>query len=273
MVTLMPLRFRDGLVLSSVECWRWWGYMSWIFTFALGIIITKADGGLDVYLNEGTVPPAFNATFGTFNICLFFDIAPANMVLPVVYAFDLCIWLGYFVSLNLLIRAHFSEGIIGQRTFTYLILSHRFEAATAVAFSLIWAVSPINDLEDRFWKAALWIHSAPYLGLQVGLCALATSNCVHQHSTGYWSKYFSARVERHVAYAQAAYCALFVFNIYFTIPLTCYGLAQGPWIPPHAFKKVLSVADASVFIFGLILPLVKATLTICASQGKLISVV
>ena len=88
---LKPIRRHpNGLgFISSVEHWRWWGYLAVVFTFVCGIVITRVAGSLDAF--EGGLPPAFVVAYGVSNICVNFDFAPANMILPLLWVFVLLV--------------------------------------------------------------------------------------------------------------------------------------------------------------------------------------
>lgn len=257
---MFPLNYSDDLVIIQVECFRWWGYVGWLFTFTTGVVITKVNGILDPYLESGVPPPTFNVTWGMFNICAFFDYPPANMVLPVLFAFVCCIWMGYFVSLNWYIRAQWSAGVLSSNTMIYLTWSHRFEAATVIGMSLSWAVTPTDNLDDPYWKAIVVCHTAPYLLLQIGLLSLSISNFVLHHKCGFWERCFQSKTASRITYFHAAHLVLFACTIMITIPMSLYGIARAPWAPSFAFKVILQYAGATVFILGLAIPLMKDSL-------------
>lgn len=263
---MLPLRVRGTVYVSSLEHWRFWAYTSWIVTFAVGILITSASGVLDQY--EGGLPPAFNVTFGIMNVCVYFDFAPANMVLPVLYAFDLVIWMAYFWTLNILVRAQLAEGMFSERVASYLMWSHRFEAFTVLAFSLIWAVSPINDLEDPLMKAAAITHTVPYMVLQYGLCSLAISTAVHHHVTNYWEDICSPSLAKFIKKAQPVYCVLFAIDVLLSCIFTSICLANSPWSPPKSLTRVYQPVSLLVFLFGLVVPFVKETVIVLSCPQK-----
>jgi len=222
--------------------------------------------GLDEF--PGRLPPSFRVSFGIYNICINFDLPPANMILPVMYALTLCIWLAYFAVLHMLVQAEHQAGIIDDRLKSFLMWSYKFEMLTIVCFSLIWAVSPEKDLNSPFFKASLILHTVPYLFLQIGLAMLAISHSVYQFKTGYWQARHAGwgRISKYII---PAYCIAFVLNVCITVTISLICLYNMPWSPPIWLTRIFQPFSASVFVLGLFIPTFKETIALFCFPGQL----
>jgi len=254
------------MLVTAAEVWRWWAYVSWFALFATGIIITEASGVLNQF--PGRLPPSFQVSFGVYNICINFDLAPANMVLPVLYALTLLIWLPYFAVLHMRVNAEHQAGLLDDRLKGFLMWSYKFELFTVVCFSMIWAVSPETDLESSYFKASLILHTVPYLFLQIGLAMLAISHSVYQLKTGYWEARHKG-FGKLVKYILPAYCTAFVFNVCINITISLVCLYNVPWTPPGWLIKIFQPLSASVFVLGLFIPTIKETIALFCFPGQL----
>ena len=250
--------------ISSVEHWRWWGYLSTAFTFFSGIVITTAAGSLP----EGGIPPAFVVTFGVTNICVYFDFAPANMVLPLFWLFTVLFFMVFFHLKVERMRAEVADGLLSQRLFARLRFFSYFEASTFVVFMLIFAVSPV-DVDQPYFKEHMWVHSMPYVLFQFGLLSLAISTTVHGVESGYWTKLGFGPFFRRGA---VAYCVVFTFNVlYSTISITrCLVMMD----PPHPAtctnsKAFTELNGLMIIINALIVPLVKSSIIIFCRADRM----
>ena len=111
-------------------------------------------------LENGQFPPdnPINRTFGSNNICLFFDFEPATYVLPPFWALICVVVSFYCVALIYRYRIAWAErklSIMERKVLSMISLGY---LAAVLGFSLCFAVQP----GDHF---TMWIHTLPFTNL------------------------------------------------------------------------------------------------------------
>lgn len=241
-----------------VEKLRLAGYGGFWVVVATGIALTKAFGNVDL---ETTV---LARVFGYNNVCVNFDHPPSTYVLPLLWAITLVLLLAYIGGHWLQMRAELQEGRLGAGVYSVLSKLKLFEAFTLVAFSICFAVHP------DAWDHTLYIHTAPFFLLQIGLVSLAMSNTLHGIKSGYWRK-----LELPGWFEKAAklYCLIFALIVAFKIPASINAMADGIWWEHNAaFVRVAEVFDQLFFLFAAVIPMAKA-IYLVRTRGDRLNVV
>jgi len=161
-------------MIITVESLRLYGYAAIWTTMVTGVILTRTWAEIDQ--NDTLLV----SVYGYNNVCVNFDYPPSNYVLPVLWAVSLCIFLCYFKAQTVVFNTHEHEGRISPLVNTILHRMKAFEAVTFVGFSTIFAVSPEGP------DHTMWIHTIPWLLMQIGLASCAASNTLHGYKSGMW---------------------------------------------------------------------------------------
>lgn len=223
-----------------------------------GIVLTRAFSNVDM---ENSL---LVQVFGYNNVCINFDHPPSTYVLPFMWAATLVLLLGYIVAHWLQMRAQVQEGTLGRGTYNLLSNLKFFEGLTLVVFSTCFAVHP------EAWDHTLYIHTAPFFLLQVGLVSLAMSNTLHGIKSGYWRE-----LELPDWFEKAAkfYCAFFALIVALKIPVTINAMTGGLWWEhTAAVTKGAEILDQLFFLCAAIVPMAKA-LYLVRTRGDKLNVV
>jgi hypothetical protein len=235
---------RDPGVCFVIEKLRLAGYASFWLVIATGIVLTKYFSDVDI---DHAV---MTQVFGYPNICVYFDHPPSNYVLPFLWAVTLVPLLGYIAAQWMHMRVEVSQNGLSRRTYRLLSAMKTFEAATLIAFSTIFAVSPEG------WDRTLYIHTVPFFLVQLGMVSLAISNTVHGIRSGYWR-----RLDLPIWFTRGAivYCLIFAMIVAFKIPYATNAMLGGPWWSnTSGIIRVASIVDALFLIFVAAVPMAKA---------------
>jgi hypothetical protein len=244
-----------GDLTFVVERIRLLGYASFWVVVLTGVVLTTAFADIDV--NDTLLMQVF----GYNNVCVYFDHPPSTYVLPVLWAVTLVFLLGYLAAHWLQMRAEVQDGRLSRPLYRWLSRLTLFEAFTLVAFSTIFAVHP--EGRDR----TLYIHTAPFFLLQIGLVSLAMSNTVHGIRSGYWR-----RLDLPAWFEPAAkvYVVTFALIVCFKIPAAINAMAGGPWWEQtERFGQAAHVADLLFLFCAAIVPMAKAAYFVTARRDKL----
>ena len=238
-----------------VEKLRLMGYAGFWVVVLVGMVLTKAFANID--LNETLLVEVF----GYNNICVYFDFPPATYVLPFLWAVTLVLLLLYVAAHWLQMSAQVQQGTLSRKLYGLLSCLKLFEAFTLVSFSTIFAVNPMG------WDHTLFIHTAPFLLLQVGLVSLAMSNTLHGINSGYWHWLgLSAWFDR----AAIVHCILLGIVVCFKIPAAIHAMAGSPWwIQTDTFESVARFFDLMFLFLAAIVPMAKAAYLVYAKADKL----
>lgn len=238
-----------------VEKLRLIGYGSFWVVVLTGIALTKIFG--HVHLDETVLVEVF----GYNNICVYFDHPPSTYVLPLLWAITLVLMLGYMGAHWLQMRAEVMEGTLSPNLYRFLSGSKLFEAFTFMAVSVIFAVSPDG------WDKTLYIHTAPFFLLQIGLVSLAMSNTLHGIKSGYWRR---LDLPPWFETAAKAYCVFFALIVLFKIPAATNAMAGSPWWDQtDTFKSVAELADRLFMLCAAIIPMAKAAYLVWTRGDRL----
>jgi len=241
----------DNVITVSVEHLRLWVYVGYITTIGLGMFITQASGAIKDPKNT-----LLTKVFGFNNVCINFDLAPANYVLPLVWACVLVVILSYCAVATWRARVQMADGALSPRGFWWFRAAKIFEGFSAIAFALIFAVSPPEEgLEHPKWRERLVIHTVPFFVFQLGMLSLAISTSLHGVYSGYWESLgVSSRLLRH---GSAIYCVVFVIITILKMTWGIWCLAAAPWTPPQGIAAVSKAIDRVWLIFAIVIPVLK----------------
>ncbi len=246
---------RDGDLVVVVEKLRLMGYTGFWVVVLVGVLLTRAFA--DVDLDHSLLVQVF----GYNNICVNFDYPPSTYVLPFLWAVTLVLLLLYIAAHWLQMRAEVRQGTLDRKLYAHLSRLKFFEAFTLVSFSTIFAVNPEG------WDHTLFIHTAPFFLLQVGMVSLAMSNTLHGIKSGYWRRlglpaWFNG--------AAIAYCILFGIIVCFKIPAAANAMAGSPWwAQTDTFKNVAGYIDLMFLLFAAVVPMAKAAYLLYAKSDRL----
>lgn len=244
-----------GDISFVVEELRLAGYGAfWVLVLA-GVVLTRVYGHVDMH------DTVLTRVFGYNNICVFFDYPPATYVLPFLWAITLAMLLCYLAAQWLQMRAEVEQGALSPRLYRLLTRLKLFEATMLAAFSTIFAVQPDD------WDHTLFIHTAPFFMLQIGLVSLAASNTVHGIKTGYWS---SLALPSWFIPGAKVYVAALVVIVCLKIPLAINAMAGGTWWEnTPTVAGVAHVVDVLFLIAAAIVPMLKAAYFVWGRRDRL----
>jgi hypothetical protein len=157
--------------------------------------------------------------FGYNNVCYYFDSAPANYILPPIYAATMCWFLLYlfleWTSYKLTNKAK----LLSNCHYNLLTRMKWFEAFAFIFFSTIFAVSPENETTMR-------IHSVPFVVFELGLVSMVFSNFFH----GKWSNCYEEEFgsDHHYIRWRWRYAIAFTIILLCKIPFQIYSLVYMP---------------------------------------------
>lgn len=234
----------DMAIDFVVEKVRLYGYAGFWVVVLVGIVLTRAFSGQDL---ENSL---LVQVFGYNNICVYFDYPPSNYILPFLWAITLVLLLSYITAHWLQMRAEVQEGALSLGLYRTLVGLKVFEAFTLVAFSTIFAVSP----EGR--DHTLFIHTAPFFLLQLGMVSLAMSNTLHGIKSGYWR-----RLELPGWFAEAAvvYCLVFAAIVAFKVPVATNAMAEYRWwTQTESLERLAGIVDKAFLVCAALIPMAKA---------------
>jgi hypothetical protein len=235
---------RDETLCFVVEKLRLRGYAGFWVVVLTGIVLTRYFSGLDM---ESTL---LHEVFGYNNICVFFDYPPSNYVLPFLWAITLVLLLMYVTAHWLHMRAEVQQGTLSVALYRTLSGLKVFEAFTLIAFSTIFAVSPEG------WNRTLYIHTAPFFLLQLGMVSLAMSNTLHGVRSGYWRR---LEMPEWFVKGAIAYCVVFALIVAFKIPVATNAMAHYRWwAQTDTLATVAGLVDKGFLICAAIIPMMKA---------------
>lgn len=161
-------------MIITVERLRLYSYAGMWTIMVTGVILTQAFAEIDQ--NDTLLV----SVYGYNNVCVNFDFPPSTYVLPVMWAVTLCLFLCYFKTQTVVFNTHEHEGRLSPLVNTILHRMKAIEAAAFVGFSTIFAVSPEGP------DHTMWIHTIPWLLMQIGLASCAASNTLHGYKSGLW---------------------------------------------------------------------------------------
>lgn len=245
----------DDDIYFMVEKLRLAGYAGFWVIVITGIAITRLYSGIDL---ENTL---LMEVFGYNNICVYFDYPPATYILPLLWGVTLVCLLGYLVAHWLQMKAEMQEGLISRRLYRFLSALKLFEGFTMVSFSTIFAVQP------EAWNHTLYIHTAPFFLLQIGLVSLAMSNTIHGIKSGYWEQ---LGLPSWFAPGAKLYVVLFALVVCFKIPAATNAMMGSPWWEQTTtFMSIARLFDISFLICAAVIPMLKALYFVLAKGEKL----
>lgn len=151
------------------EWFRLFGYAGFWVTVGMGIFLTDNFSGID---KNDTL---LKDIYGYNNICVNFDFSPSTKVLPTFWAYTEMLLLSYLGLQWLAVLGFWQAGQLSSTRYNILTALCLFTAVSTAVFSVIFAVPPTGP------NRTMWIHTLPFLGLQVGLVVLAyTDTLVNQ---------------------------------------------------------------------------------------------
>ena len=159
------------LVIEKLRLYAYGGFWALLFT---GVILTISFADIDFKDSLLTQVYGFN------NVCFIFDFPPSTYVLPALWAITHIFFIAYLMAQIVLFNTHEKEGRITKRLCTTLCRLKWFEAFTMCLFSTIFAVSPEGP------DHTMWIHTLPWVALQVGLVSCACTNTIHGWKSNMW---------------------------------------------------------------------------------------
>jgi hypothetical protein len=245
----MPVDRVDGSLDKSlsfvVEKLRLRGYAGFWVVVVTGVILTRFFSSVDM---EHTL---LHQVFGYNNICVYFDYPPSNYVLPFLWAITLVLLLMYIAAHWLHMRAEVQQGTLSLPLYRTLAGLKAFEAFTLVSFSTIFAVSPEG------WDRTLYIHTAPFFLLQLGMVSLALSNTLHGIRSGYWRR---LGMPAWFVKGAIAYCVVFAMIVAFKVPVATNAMANGRWwVQTDSLERLAGVVDTAFLVCAAIIPMMKAS--------------
>jgi hypothetical protein len=244
----------NGDMSFVVERLRLAGYAGFWVLVLTGALLTKR-------YHPDLSQTLLRRVFGYNNVCVYFDFPPATYVLPFLWAVTLVLLLGYLTAQWLQMRAEVQQGSLTPRLYAFLSRLKLFEAITLTGFSTIFAVQP------EAWNHTLFIHTAPFIALQIGLVSLAMSNTLHGIKSGYW-----ARLALPPWFIPGAkvYVVVFALVVCLKIPLAINALARAPWWEQTpAVGRLAHVVDVLFLIAAAIIPVLKAAYFVRARGDRL----
>lgn len=235
----------DKSITFAVEKLRLAGYAGFWVVVVTGIVLTRFFSGID--LNDTLLVQVF----GYNNICVYFDYPPSNYVLPFLWAITLVLLLTYIAAHWLRMRAEVQQGTLSQSLYRTLAGLKGFEAFTLVSFSTIFAVSP--EGHDH----TLFIHTAPFFLLQIGMVSLAMSNTLHGMQSGYWRR---LGLPTWFMRGAIVYCMVFALIVAFKIPVATNAMAGSRWwVQTESLGRLAGIVDKGFLICAAIIPMMKAS--------------
>jgi len=245
----------DGAIVIVVEKLRLLGYAGFWIVVLTGIVLTKLFSHVDMQHNLLT------EVFGYNNICVYFDSPPSTYILPFLWAVTLVFLLSYLAAHWLQLKSEVQQGTLSPALYRVLTRLKLFEAFSMVIFSTIFAVPPEG------WDHTLYIHTAPFFVLQLGMVSLALSNTLHGLKGGYWHRLgLPAWFNR----GAVVYCVLFVLVVGFKIPAATNAMAGSPWWEQTpAFKLVAQGVDRLFMLLAAVMPMMKSAYLLYAKADKL----
>jgi hypothetical protein len=148
------------------------------------------------------------------------------------------------------LRIQLEQGNVDQKLYKHLCRLKLFEAFTLACFTTIFAVHP------QGWDQTLYIHTAPFILVQIGLVSLAISNTLQGIKSGYWRRLGLPAWFSRMA---VIYCLLFAVVVGFNIPVTINAMAHNPWWNQTNTLKVVAKSFDSLFLlFAAVVPMAKA---------------
>ena len=232
-------------------------YFSFWLTVVVGMVITTFFADIDfgdTLLTE---------VFGYNNICVYFDFPPATYVLPSLWAFTLIqfvAWVGsWWVKIQEEHQVYARErtgeelptswmerGRLSDFSYRLLTACLYFSALMFIFFSTIFAVSP----EEH--NHTLYIHTAPFFGLQLGVVVLAYADYYHGTVSGYWKR---LELPEWFAWVKMTWVFLLTVTVLFKIPAAINAMAfEMWWKQTPSFVLVAKIFDFSFFINGALVP-------------------
>jgi hypothetical protein len=244
-----------GGVLFVVEVMRIIGYSMFWVVVIVGYLLTTQVAKIDL---DDTL---LTKVFGYNNICVFFDYPPATFVLPLVWGLCLVAMLGYVLTHHMQIRAECVMGHVSPNMYIVLTAFKTFEAFALIAFSTIFAVSPDG------WNSTLYIHTAPFFLLQIGLVSMGMSNTLHGVKSGYWRR---LNMPEYFESAAVTYVVVFAIVVALKIPITINALGHDLWFhrtPAHI--EFAHTIDRAFLFLAAIVPMLKAVCLIALRYNQL----
>lgn len=245
----------DGSIVIVVEKLRLWGYLGFWIVVLTGVILTKLFSGIDLEKSLLT------KVFGYNNICVYFDSPPSTYVLPFLWAITLVLLLAYLTAHWLQMKGEYQQGTLSPGLYRLLSRLKIFEAISMIGFSTIFAVTPEG------WDKTLFIHTAPFFLLQIGMISLALSNTIHGINGGYWRRLGLGASFNRLA---IVYCVVFILVVCFKIPAAVNAMAGSPWWEQTAtFKLVAQGFDRAFMLCSAVVPMGKSAYLVWAKGDKL----
>lgn len=236
---------RDKSIGFVVEKLRLSGYAAFWVVVVTGIILTRYFSSVDL---DNTL---LKEVFGYNNICVYFDYPPSNFVLPFLWAVALVLLLMYIGADWLHMRAEVQQGTMRLGLYRTLSSLKTFEAFTLVSFSTIFAVSPEG------WDHTLYIHTAPFFLLQIGMVSLAMSNTLHGIKAGYWKR---IRLPAWFSQGAIVYCVIFAMIVAFKIPVATNAMARYRWWEQTpTLETIAGIVDKGFLVCAALIPMMLAS--------------
>eukprot|EP00467_Chlorarachnion_reptans_P024103 CAMPEP_0114499958 /NCGR_PEP_ID=MMETSP0109-20121206/7700_1 /TAXON_ID=29199 /ORGANISM="Chlorarachnion reptans, Strain CCCM449" /LENGTH=326 /DNA_ID=CAMNT_0001677571 /DNA_START=607 /DNA_END=1587 /DNA_ORIENTATION=- len=171
------------------------------------------------------------------------------------------LFLAWLFTFWLRMRAEVRRGKLTPRLYRYLTLAKMFEGTTIIIFSIIFAVTPEG------WDETLWIHTSPFILLQLGLVSMAVSSTVHGVYGGYWER---LGLPEWGFKANMVYIALFVCIVTYKIPAQINGMSKQIWWKHTPTRNLISkIVDKIFMLIAAVVPIIKALGMIYLRSDKL----
>ena len=234
----------DESLSFVVEKLRLRGYLGFWIVVISGIVMTRFFSGVDL---ENSL---LVQVFGYNNICVYFDYPPSNYLLPALWAITMVMLLMYIGADWLHMRSEVQQGGLSRSLYRTLSSMQAFEATTLMLFSLIFAVSP--EGHDH----TLYIHTAPFFLLQLGMVSLAMSNTLYGIKSGYWKR---LKMPPWFTKGALVYCAVFAVIVLYKIPTATNAMAfERFWVQTPTLQTIAGLMDKGFLVCAALIPMMKA---------------
>ncbi|WP_299490664.1 hypothetical protein [Acaryochloris sp. IP29b_bin.137] len=242
-------------ITLTVEKLQLLSYLSFWIIVMTGIFLTERFSDIDL---ENTT---FQEVIGYNNICIYFDTPPSTYVLPFFWAITLVIFLIYLVANWLQMIRQLKAGHLDQNLYQLLSRLKLFEAFTLVFFSTVFAVSPEG------WDHTLFIHTIPFLMVQIGVTSMAISGTLFGIKSGYWER---LELAKWFKWANILDCILISLVVVLYIPMLINAMADGIWwAHTDRLSSLAEVLDRCFLFLSAIVPLLNAIYLVCFKSDKI----
>jgi len=153
---------REIKMLVVVENFRLAFYLGFFFLTLVGVLLTNT------FVEEDDPGAFLRDIFGVVTICVYYDFAPSNYVLPSLWSLTLIFIEAYTIVWIFRVWIAMEEQHVSRCAFVGYCIGFSYVFLSFHFFSTIFAVSP--DTEE---ESTMSIHTIPYINLQVALWVMA----------------------------------------------------------------------------------------------------